>query len=69
MVCFARKITTLFFFTKIFVRLFLVEANIVLRFPIATFQLFYDAGLRDYVYNKSLVIFISSNIRLNSKFA
>ena len=38
------------------------------EFPIASFQLFYDAGFRNYVYNKSLVIFIPSNIRLNSKF-
>ena len=32
------------------------------------FDLFYDAGFRDYVHNESLVIFIPSNIRLNSKF-
>ena len=32
------------------------------------FDLFYDAGFGDYVHNESLVIFIPSNIRLNSKF-
>ena len=32
------------------------------------FDLFYDAGFGDYVNNESLVIFIPSNIRLNSKF-
>jgi hypothetical protein len=28
------------------------------------FDLFYDAGFRDYVHNESLVIFIPLNIRL-----
>lgn len=32
------------------------------------FDLFYDAWFGDYVHNESLVVFIPSNIRLNSKF-